>query len=48
MLILDEWHDYRFHLDAQTIILDDYLAVNPHMASRLEKYISDGRILVGP
>jgi alpha-mannosidase len=39
---------YRFHLDAQTIVLEDYLAYRPHKRSLLEKYISEGRILVGP
>ncbi|MFC3799607.1 alpha-mannosidase [Cohnella sp. GCM10012308] len=41
--------DYRsFHLDGQTIILDDYLEVRPEMRERLTKLIRDGRILIGP
>jgi len=46
--ILDEQETYVFHLDAQTIVLDDYLEIRPAMRSRLEKYIASGRLLVGP
>lgn len=37
-----------FHLDAQTIMLEDYLDVRPSQRSRLEAFIRDGRILTGP
>lgn len=37
-----------FHLDGQTIVLEDYLEVRPEMAERLTKLIRDGRILIGP
>lgn len=37
-----------FHLDAQTIILEDYLAIRPQNSERLKKLIQDGRILIGP
>ncbi|MDI4647307.1 alpha-mannosidase [Cohnella hashimotonis] len=41
--------DYRsFHLDGQTIILDDYLEVRPEMRERLTRLIREGRILIGP
>lgn len=46
--ILEQDEGYRFHLDAQTIVLEDYLAYRPSKRSLLEKYISEGRILVGP
>ena len=46
--ILDKDNQYRFHLDAQTIVLEDYLAIRPHRRSILEKHIREGRILVGP
>ncbi len=46
--ILEEYPEYRFHLDAQTIILEDYLSVKPCKRDILKKYISEGRILVGP
>jgi mannosylglycerate hydrolase len=37
-----------FHLDGQTIVLDDYLELRPHQEPRLRKLIADGRILIGP
>lgn len=46
--ILETDRDYRFHLDAQTIVLDDYLDIRPYRKSVLEKHIREGRILVGP
>lgn len=38
----------NFHLDGQTIILEDYLQVRPENRQRLEKLIADGRIAIGP
>lgn len=46
--ILDEYPDYRFHLDAQTIVLEDYLSVKPDRRQTLENHIKSGHILVGP
>ncbi|HEY2493659.1 MAG TPA: alpha-mannosidase, partial [Paenibacillus sp.] len=37
-----------FYLDGQTIILEDYLQVRPENKERLEKYITEGRLLIGP
>lgn len=37
-----------FYLDGQTIILEDYLQVRPQQKERLEKYIREGRIFIGP
>ncbi|MDF2715099.1 MAG: alpha-mannosidase, partial [Paenibacillus sp.] len=37
-----------FHLDGQTIILDDYLAIRPDRKERLSHYIREGRIAIGP
>ncbi|MCY9515525.1 alpha-mannosidase [Paenibacillus apiarius] len=37
-----------FHLDGQTIMLEDYLQVRPEMKGKLEKYIHEGRIHIGP
>ncbi|HEY3412424.1 MAG TPA: glycoside hydrolase family 38 C-terminal domain-containing protein [Armatimonadota bacterium] len=49
MDLLDSDPDFKvFHLDAQTIVLEDYLAVKPANRPRLEKFIREGRILVGP
>jgi mannosylglycerate hydrolase len=50
LLDLMEAHsDYEyFHLDGQTIVLEDYLELRPHHEPRLRKLIAAGRILVGP
>lgn len=46
--ILDEQPDYIFHLDAQTVVLEDYLDIRPGKRETLQKYISEGRLMVGP
>ncbi|MCQ2430718.1 MAG: glycosyl hydrolase-related protein [Clostridia bacterium] len=46
--ILDVDPGYRFHLDAQTIVLEDYLEIRPDKRAALEKYVREGRLLVGP
>jgi Alpha-mannosidase len=46
--ILEKDENYRFHLDAQTIVLEDYLAYRPKKRPLLEKYVREGKILVGP
>lgn len=41
--------EYRvFHLDGQTIVLEDYLEIRPENADRLAKLIRDGRLRIGP
>ncbi|MGX7245013.1 alpha-mannosidase [Enterococcus quebecensis] len=37
-----------FHLDGQTIILDDYLQVRPERKSAVQKAITDGKLRIGP
>lgn len=37
-----------FQLDGQTLPLEDYLAIRPENEGLLKKYISEGRIVVGP
>ncbi|MBP2097835.1 alpha-mannosidase [Enterococcus rivorum] len=37
-----------FHLDGQTIILDDYLEVRPERRADVQKAISEGRLRIGP
>lgn len=47
--ILDKNPDYRhFHLDSQTMPVQDYLEVYPEKKEKLQKYIKEGRIAVGP
>lgn len=37
-----------FHMDGQTIVLEDYLEIMPHMKDRLAALIKKGKILIGP
>lgn len=37
-----------FHLDGQTIVLDDYLEICPEKREQVEKYVKEGRFRVGP
>ena len=47
--LLDADPSYRhFHLDGQTIVLEDYLEIRPEQEPRLRRAIEDGRILIGP
>jgi alpha-mannosidase len=47
--LLESRPDFRyFHLDGQTIILEDYLEMRPSQEPRLRKLIEDGRVLIGP
>ena len=46
--ILKKHKDYKFHLDAQTIVLEDYLEIRPEKKAILKRYITEGRIRVGP
>src|SRR5438094_472235 len=47
--ILDRDNNFTyFMLDGQTIVLDDYLEVQPEQEERLKKYTRAGRINVGP
>lgn len=47
--ILDSDPDFiHFNLDAQTIVLEDYLELRPSNRARLEKRIHEGRIAIGP
>ena len=38
----------HFHLDGQTIVIEDYLEVRPDQEERLRSHITAGRLLVGP
>lgn len=46
--ILDKYPPYIFHLDAQSIIIEDYLEIKPYKKDEIAKYIKDGRLLAGP
>ncbi len=46
--IIEEYPDYVFHLDAQTVVLEDYLEIRPQRKKLLEDKIRKGNIVVGP
>ncbi len=47
--LIDTDPDFKhYHLDAQTIPLEDYCELKPQNKSRLKKLISEGRLIVGP
>ncbi|MCC6487854.1 MAG: hypothetical protein IT364_10175 [Candidatus Hydrogenedentes bacterium] len=47
--ILDGEPDYRaFHMDSQAIPIEDYLEVRPENRERIERHVTDGRLLIGP
>ena len=37
-----------YHLDGQTIVLEDYLEVRPENRKRLQRLIKQGRLIPGP
>jgi mannosylglycerate hydrolase len=39
---------YRFLLDGQTVLLEDYLAVRPERRAELERGLASGRLAAGP
>lgn len=47
--VLEQYPEFqKFSLDGQTVVLEDYLAIRPHMRERLKRLTSSGRLLVGP
>ncbi len=49
LVILDQDPAFaHFHLDSQTIVLEDYLEVRPEREADLRRHIQAGRIEVGP
>ncbi|RKX39094.1 MAG: hypothetical protein DRP64_14685 [Verrucomicrobia bacterium] len=46
--IYDVYPDFIFHLDAQTVCLEDYLEFRPQNRMRLQELIESRRIIVGP
>lgn len=47
--LLDRDPEYPcFHLDGQTILLEDYCEVRPQNADRIRKFVQAGRLKIGP
>ena len=49
MELFEKDENYRsFHLDGQTIVLDDYLEIKPQNREKVIKYVKEGRFVAGP
>jgi alpha-mannosidase/mannosylglycerate hydrolase len=49
MDLLEQNQEFRaFHLDGQTIVVEDYLQVRPERRERFLKLVREGRIAIGP
>ncbi len=48
LVILQEQPSFVFHMDAQTVVLEDYLAVRPEKRALLRQFIQQRRMVVGP
>jgi len=49
MDLMERDPEYKcFHLDGQTIVLEDYLEIRPEQRERLLRHIRERRLLVGP
>lgn len=48
LAMLESDADYRFMLDGQTVILEDYLEVRPQRSTDVRKFVSGGRLAQGP
>lgn len=46
--ILEQNRDFIFHLDGQSIILQDYLEIKPDKREQIKKFIKSGNLLIGP
>lgn len=47
--ILDQEPEYRaYHLDSQTIVVNDYLQIRPQNEEKIRRYVQEGRLLIGP
>ncbi|MHC1737592.1 MAG: glycoside hydrolase family 38 C-terminal domain-containing protein [Ignavibacteriaceae bacterium] len=47
--ILEKNPDYRaFHLDSQSIVLDDYLEIRKEKLEIIKKFVEEKRLLIGP
>jgi len=47
--IMEANPDYKcFHLDGQTIVLEDYLEIRPERKEKLVQFLREGRLIAGP
>ncbi|HEX9974182.1 MAG TPA: glycoside hydrolase family 38 C-terminal domain-containing protein [bacterium] len=47
--ILEQEPEYRaFHLDSQTIVIEDFLSIRPEKRPIIQKFVREKRLLIGP
>ena len=46
--LMEQNPEYIFHLDAQTVVIEDYLTIRSSNKEKLKKLICQGRLIVGP
>jgi len=46
--ILQDDPEFIFHLDAQTVVLEDYLEIRPYRKDLIIKYVKEKRLVIGP
>lgn len=47
--ILEKEPDYKaFHLDSQSVVLDDYLEIRPEKKAMIKQLVKDKRLFIGP
>ncbi len=46
--MLEEGPDFRFTLDGQCATIDDYLEIRPEAEARIRRFVSEGRLAIGP
>jgi len=38
----------HFMLDGQMLMIEDYLTTHPHQATKIKRYVEEGRLIIGP
>lgn len=47
--VLEKYPEYRaFHLDSQSVVIQDYLEVRPQNRERIQKLVNEQRLFIGP
>ena len=46
--LLDREAEYVFHLDGQTVVIEDYLEIRPSVRKRVQSFVAEGRLIIGP
>lgn len=47
--ILENEPEYKaYHLDSQSIVIEDYLEIKPHAREKISKFVKDKKLFIGP